>query len=381
MIQFQPMRVDKMIVGVPKEIKNHEYRVGMVPGSVRELINHKHQVFIETNAGIGIGFTDADYEAVGAEILNTAAEIFAQSDMIVKVKEPQAVERAMLRQGQILFTYLHLAPDPEQTKDLVDSKAVCIAYETVTDDRGTLPLLAPMSEVAGRMSIQAGAQALEKSNGGRGMLLGGVPGVEPAKVVIIGGGMVGNNAAQMAVGMGADVVLLDRSIDVLRKTNAQFGSSVTAIYSTVDALTKHVLEADLVIGGVLVPGAAAPKLVTKEHIKNMKPGSAIVDVAIDQGGCIATSKATTHDDPTYIVDDVVHYCVANMPGAVPRTSTFALNNATLPFILSLANKGYKQALLDDKHLLNGLNVIDGKVTCESVADNLGYEYFDPASAL
>jgi alanine dehydrogenase len=370
-----------MIVGVPKEIKNHEYRVGMVPGSVKELTDRGHDVLVETNAGMGIGFTDADYEATGAKILATAADVFAQSEMIVKVKEPQAVERAMLREGQILFTYLHLAPDPAQTKDLVDSKAICIAYETVTDDRGGLPLLAPMSEVAGRMSIQAGAQALEKSNAGRGMLLGGVPGVAPAKVVIIGGGMVGNNAAQMAVGMGANVVLLDRNIDVLRRTNAQFGSAVTAIYSTNDALTTHVEDADLVIGGVLIPGAAAPKLVTAQHIKNMKPGSAIVDVAIDQGGCIATSKATTHEDPTFIVDDVVHYCVANMPGAVPLTSTFALNNATLPYIIALANKGYKKALLDDKHLLNGLNVIDGKVTCESVAVNLGYEFVEPAATL
>jgi alanine dehydrogenase len=370
-----------MIIGVPKEIKNHEYRVGMVPGSVRELINHGHEVFVETNAGMGIGFTDEDYKTVGAEILNTAAEVFAITDMIVKVKEPQAVERAMLREGQILFTYLHLAPDLAQTQDLIKSKAICIAYETVTDNQGGLPLLAPMSEVAGRMSIQAGAQALEKSNAGCGMLLGGVPGVEPAKVVIIGGGMVGNNAAQMAIGMGAEVVILDRNINVLRKLDAQFGNKVKAIYSTADALEKHVLEADLVIGGVLIPGAAAPKLVTAEHIKNMKPGSAIVDVAIDQGGCIATSKATTHADPTYIVDDVVHYCVANMPGAVPRTSTFALNNATLPFIINLANKGYKDALLSNEHFLNGLNVIDGKVTVREVAENLGFEFVDPKVAL
>jgi alanine dehydrogenase len=370
-----------MILGVPKEIKNHEYRVGMVPASVKELIDNGHDVVVESSAGIGIGFTDEDYIKTGAKVLSTAAEVFAQADMIVKVKEPQAVERAMLREGQVLFTYLHLAPDLAQTEDLIKSKAVCIAYETVTDDRGTLPLLAPMSEVAGRMSIQAGAQALEKINGGCGMLLGGVPGVEPANVVIIGGGMVGTNAAQMAVGMGAKVILLDRNIDVLRRINAQFGSSVTAIYSTSDALTQHVLEADLVIGGVLIPGAAAPKLVTAEHIKNMKPGSAIVDVAIDQGGCIETSHATTHADPTYIVDDVVHYCVANMPGAVPRTSTFALNNATLPYILKLANQGYRAALLADKHLMNGLNVIDGKVTCESVAKNLGFQYVAPASVL
>ncbi|MCE9786929.1 alanine dehydrogenase [Shewanella chilikensis] len=363
-----------MIIGVPKEIKNHEYRVGMVPSSVRELTMHGHQVFIETNAGNGIGFTDQDYINAGASILDTAAEVFAKAEMIVKVKEPQAVERAMLRHDQILFTYLHLAPDLPQTEELVNSGAVCIAYETVTDDRGGLPLLAPMSEVAGRMSIQAGAMALEKSMGGLGMLLGGVPGVEPAKVVIIGGGMVGTNAAQMAVGMGADVVVLDRSIDALRRLNVQFGSKVKAIYSTADAIEKHVLAADLVIGGVLIPGAAAPKLVTREHIKKMKPGAAIVDVAIDQGGCVETSHATTHQDPTYIVDDVVHYCVANMPGAVARTSTFALNNATLPYILKLARLGYRDALLSDKHLLNGLNVIHGKITCKEVAEahNMAY---------
>jgi len=370
-----------MIIGVPKEIKNHEYRVGMVPASVRELINHGHQVFVETNAGNGIGFSDQDYINVGADILDTASDIFSKAEMIVKVKEPQAVERAMLRDGQILFTYLHLAPDLPQTEDLIKSNAVCIAYETVTDDFGGLPLLAPMSEVAGRMSIQAGAQALEKSNAGRGMLLGGVPGVEPAKVVIIGGGMVGNNAAKMAVGMGADVVVLDRNTNVLRRLDDLYGNKIKALYSTADALEKHVLEADLVIGGVLIPGAAAPKLVTKEHIKNMKPGSAIVDVAIDQGGCIETSHATTHADPTFIVDEVVHYCVANMPGAVPRTSTFALNNATLPYIIQLANKGYKQALRDNKHLLNGLNVIDGQITCQSVAENLGFEYVTAESAL
>ncbi|AZQ10572.1 alanine dehydrogenase [Shewanella khirikhana] len=363
-----------MIIGVPKEIKNHEYRVGMVPSSVRELTLRGHQVFVETSAGGGIGFSDQDYIDAGASILATAEEVFAKSDMIVKVKEPQAVERAMLRHDQILFTYLHLAPDLPQTEELVASGAVCIAYETVTDDRGGLPLLAPMSEVAGRMSIQAGAMALEKSAGGRGMLLGGVPGVEPAKVVIIGGGMVGTNAAQMAVGMGADVVVLDRSIDALRRLNVQFGSAVKAVYSTADAIERHVLEADLVIGGVLIPGAAAPKLVTADMIKRMKPGAAIVDVAIDQGGCVETSHATTHQDPTYIVDDVVHYCVANMPGAVARTSTFALNNATLPYILKLADKGYKAALLADKHLLNGLNVMHGKITCKEVAEahNLAY---------
>lgn len=370
-----------MIIGVPKEIKNHEYRVGMVPSSVRELTAKGHDVFVETSAGSGIGFSDQDYINVGAVILDTAAEVFAKSEMIVKVKEPQAVERAMLREDQLLFTYLHLAPDLPQTEDLIKSGAVCIAYETVTDDRGALPLLAPMSEVAGRMSIQAGAMALEKSVGGRGMLLGGVPGVEPAKVVIIGGGMVGTNAAQMAVGLGADVVILDRSIDALRRLNAQFDNRVKAIYSTADAIEKHVLEADLVIGGVLVPGAAAPKLVTKQHIASMKPGSAIVDVAIDQGGCIETSHATTHQDPTYIVDDVVHYCVANMPGAVAHTSTFALNNATLPYIIKLADLGYRKALLADKHLLNGLNVMHGKVTCKEVAEALDFEFVEPTVLL
>lgn len=370
-----------MLIGIPKEIKNHEYRVGMTPASVREVIQHGHQVCVEHNAGIGIGFTDDDYQQAGAEVLATAAEVFAKAEMIVKVKEPQAVERAMLREGQILFTYLHLAPDLPQTEDLIKSKAVCIAYETVTDNKGGLPLLAPMSEVAGRMSIQAGARALEKSCGGLGMLLGGVPGVAPAKVVVIGGGMVGTNAAQMAVGLGADVTVLDRSVDVLRRINAQFNGAVKAVYSTADALEKEVLAADLVIGGVLVPGAAAPKLVTADHIKRMKPGAAIVDVAIDQGGCVETSKPTTHADPTYIVDDVVHYCVANMPGAVPRTSTFALNNVTLPYIIRLANKGYKQALLDDVHLRNGLNVYRGLVTNEFVAEALKFEFVEPTVAL
>ncbi|GLS84656.1 alanine dehydrogenase [Paraferrimonas haliotis] len=370
-----------MIIGVPKEIKNHEYRVGMVPASVRELTQRGHQVIVETQAGSGVGFSDDDYVAVGASILDTAKAIFDKADMIVKVKEPQAIERAMLRHDQILFTYLHLAPDLPQTQELVDSGAVCIAYETVTDNRGGLPLLAPMSEVAGRMSIQAGAQALEKSRGGRGMLLGGVPGVEPAKVVIIGGGMVGRNAAQMAVGMGADVTILDRNIDVLRALNVQFNNTAKAVYSTADAIEKHVLEADLVIGGVLIPGAAAPKLITRDHIARMKPGAAIVDVAIDQGGCAETSKATTHQDPTYIVDDVVHYCVANMPGAVARTSTFALNNVTLPYILRLADLGYKQALNNDPHLLNGLNVMHGKITCEEVAEAHGMPFVAPASLL
>ncbi|UGA55822.1 alanine dehydrogenase [Vibrio sp. VB16] len=370
-----------MIIGVPKEIKNHEYRVGMIPANVRELISHGHQVYIETNAGSGIDFSDDDYIAVGASILPTASDVFAKAEMIVKVKEPQSVERAMLREGQILFTYLHLAPDFTQTKELIKSKAVCIAYETVTDYMGRLPLLAPMSEVAGRMSIQAGAQTLEKSNGGRGLLLGGVPGVEPAKVVIIGGGVVGSNAARMAVGMRADVTILDRSLDTLRQLDEEFQGRAKVVYSTVDALEKHILEADLVVGAVLIPGAAAPKLVTKEHIFNMKPGSAIVDVAIDQGGCFETSHATTHADPTYVVDDVVHYCVANMPGAVARTSTFALNNATLPYILKLADKGYKEALLGDEGFLDGLNVIHGKVTCKEVAESFELEYVEAKTAI
>ncbi|KJG11173.1 alanine dehydrogenase [Photobacterium kishitanii] len=370
-----------MILGVPKEIKTHEYRVGMVPAAVKEVVSHGHRVYIETQAGSGIGFSDQDYIDAGAQILLTAADVFAEAEMIVKVKEPQAIERAMLREGQILFTYLHLAPDPAQTEDLIRSKAICIAYETVTDKHGRLPLLAPMSEVAGRMSIQAGAFALEKSRGGRGMLLGGVPGVEPAKVVIIGGGVVGNNAAQMALGLQADVVILDRNIDVLRQLDVQFNGKLKTVYSTNDAIERHVLEADLVIGGVLVVGAAAPKLVTAEMIKKMKPGAAIVDVAIDQGGCVATSHATTHDDPTYIVDDVVHYCVANMPGAVARTSTVALNNATLPYIVELANNGYQKALQHNHHLLNGLNVYRGHITCQSVAQALDLPYVSAESVL
>ncbi|WP_427976719.1 alanine dehydrogenase [Agarivorans sp.] len=370
-----------MLIGVPKEIKNHEYRVGMTPASVNELVQLGHKVMVETQAGAGIGFSDQDYQAVGASIASNADEVFASADMIVKVKEPQAAERAMLREDQLLFTYLHLAPDPEQTQDLLKSGAVCVAYETVTSPRGGLPLLAPMSEVAGRMAIQAGALALEKSKGGRGLLLGGVPGVEPAKVTIVGGGMVGRNAAQMAVGMGADVVILDRNIDVLRSIDAEFHGQLKTVYSTASSIEQHVLDADLVIGGVLLPGAAAPKLITKEMVKKMKSGSAIVDVAIDQGGCAETSKATTHQDPIYIVDDVVHYCVANMPGGVARTSTMALNNATLPYIITLANKGYKQALLDDEHLRNGLNVMHGQLTRPEVAEALGLEAVDPMSLL
>ncbi|NVK25308.1 MAG: alanine dehydrogenase [Gammaproteobacteria bacterium] len=362
-----------MIIGVPKEIKNHEYRVGLTPAATKEYIAHGHTVIVETNAGTAIGFTDDQYVEAGATILNTAQEVFAQAEMIVKVKEPQPNECKMLREGQTLYTYLHLAPDPTQTKLLVESGATCIAYETVTDRTGGLPLLAPMSEVAGRMSIQAGAHHLEKAQGGSGTLLGGVPGVAPAKVLVVGGGVVGTNAAKMALGMGADVTILDRSLPRLRQLDDIFNGTVKTVYSTVDAIDYYTSKADLVIGAVLIPGAAAPKLITKEHIKNMKPGSVLVDVAIDQGGCFETSKATTHQEPTYVIDDVVHYCVANMPGGVARTSTMALNNATLPFGLALANKGPKQAMLDDEHLLNGLNVHKGKVTYKAVVDALGEE--------
>jgi len=370
-----------MLIGVPKEIKDNEKRVGLAPSSVRELIHHGHDVLVERNAGAGIGVTDEAYEAVGAQVVAAAKEVFDRAEMIVKVKEPQAVERAMLKPGQVLFTYLHLAPDPEQTRDLVQSGAVCIAYETVTSPHGGLPLLAPMSEVAGRMSIQAGAYCLEKPHGGLGMLLGGVPGVDPAKVVILGAGVVGTHAAHIAVGMGADVSILDRNVDVLKAHWRQFGRTTDTVFSTQDAVERHVLMADLVIGGVLIPGAAAPKLVTAEMVKNMKPGAVVVDVAIDQGGCFETSKPTTHANPTYVVDDVVHYCVANMPGGVPRTSTFALNNATLPHVVTLADKGYKRALLEDPHLLQGLNVHKGHVTYRPVAADLGYEFRDPLESL
>jgi alanine dehydrogenase len=370
-----------MLIGVPKEIKNHEYRVGMAPASVREAIKHGHQVLVETNAGEGIGVKDADFAAIGAEIIDSAEEIFARAELVVKVKEPQAVERKMLREGQVLFTYLHLAPDPEQTKDLVDSGATCIAYETVTSPHGGLPLLAPMSKVGGRMAIQAGAYCLEHPHGGLGMLLGGVPGVDPAKVVILGAGVVGTHATHIAVGMGADVWVLDNNPYSIERHWQQFGRTTNSVFSTADALEQHVLSADLVIGGVLIPGAEAPKLVTAQMVKNMKPGSVVVDVAIDQGGCFETSHATTHADPTYVVDDVVHYCVANMPGGVPRTSTYALNNVTLPFAINLANKGAKQAMLDDEHLRNGLNVHAGKITYKEVAEDLGYEYIDPITAL
>ncbi|MET0241754.1 MAG: alanine dehydrogenase [Sphingobium sp.] len=370
-----------MIVGTVREIKNHEYRVGLTPESVHELTAHDHEVLVEARAGLGIGATDEDYLEAGARIVDTAAEIFATAEMIVKVKEPQPAERAMLRPGQILYTYLHLAPDPEQTADLVKSGATCIAYETVTDASGGLPLLKPMSQVAGRMSIQAGATALEKAHGGRGVLLGGVPGVLPAKVVVIGGGVVGFNAAQMAAGLGADVTILDRSPEVLERLGTHFEARAKTRFSNKANLAQSVAEADLVIGAVLIPGAAAPKLVTREMLGRMKRGAVLVDVAIDQGGCFETSHATTHADPTYIVDGVVHYCVANMPGAVARTSTYALNNVTLPHALRIANLGWREALRSDPHLLAGLNVWNGKVTCEPVARELGYAVTDLAEAL
>jgi alanine dehydrogenase len=370
-----------MIIGVPKEIKVREYRVGLTPANVRELTERGHQVIVEAGAGQGVGLTDALYEAAGATMVRGAQEVFAQAQMVVKVKEPQPQERKQLRPDQVLFTYLHLAPDPEQTRDLVESGAVCIAYETVTSETGGLPLLAPMSEVAGRMSIQAGAYFLEKAHGGLGVLLGGVPGVDPAKVVVIGGGVVGTHAVHIALGMAADVWVLDRSVDALRALWRQFGRPLNTVFSTRAAIEQHCESADLVIGGVLVPGAAAPKLISAEIVRRMKPGSVIVDVAIDQGGCSETSRPTTHDDPTYVVDGVVHYCVTNMPGAVPRTSTFALNNATLPFVIALADKGYRRALLEDRHLRNGLNVHRGRVTNRAVASALGYPFIDPREAL
>ncbi len=369
-----------MRVGCPKEIKNHEYRVGLTPGSVREYVAHGHEVLVETGAGAGIGADDNAYRAAGATIAKTAADVFAKSDMIVKVKEPQPNEWVQLRDGQILYTYLHLAPDPEQTKGLLASGVTAIAYETVTDDRGGLPLLAPMSEVAGRLSIQAGATALQKANGGRGVLLGGVPGVLPGKVTVLGGGVVGLHAARMAAGLGADVTIIDRSIPRLRQLDDLFAGRVHTRYSTVEALEEECFSADIVVGAVLIPGAAAPKLVTREMLSGMKKGSVLVDVAIDQGGCFETSHATTHADPTYEVDGVIHYCVANMPGAVPVTSAHALNNATLHYGLQLADKGLK-ALVDDHHLRNGLNVHKGKITNRAVAEALGYELVEPKAVL
>lgn len=369
-----------MLIGVPKEIKMHEYRVGIVPANVKELKIHGHEIVIEAGAGLGIGATDGDYIAAGARIADSAQSVFNQAELIVKVKEPQAQERKLLRPGQLLFTYLHLAPDPAQAKDLLASGATCIAYETVTDDSGGLPLLAPMSEIAGRLSIQAGAHFLEKPHGGKGVLLGGAPGVAPAKVVVLGGGVVGKNAIEMAMGLGAEVWVIDRNVDTLRKLLAQFGSALHTLYSTTDAIERHCKTADLLIGGVLLPGAAAPKLITRAIVKSMQPGSVIVDVAIDQGGCCETSHATTHHEPTYLVDGVIHYCVANMPGAVPNTSAYTLNNATLPFIIKLANLGL-DALRQDKHLRNGLSVHKKMLTNKPVAEALGYDFVDASKAL
>jgi alanine dehydrogenase len=370
-----------MLIGVPKEIKVHEYRVGLTPSSVRELVAAGHGVVVEQNAGAGIGAGDREYELAGASVVPTAEEVYARADMLVKVKEPQAIERKRLRAGQVLFTYLHLAPDPQQCADLLDSGAICIAYETVTQVGGGLPLLAPMSEVAGRMSVQAAAHSLERAHGGCGMLLGGVPGVPPARIVILGAGVVGSNAAQIAVGTGAQVVVIDVNVDALRRIDHMLGARAMTVFSNRDNVERQVLSADVVIGGVLIPGAAAPKLVPQSLVARMKAGSVIVDVAIDQGGCFETSRPTTHADPTYVVDGVVHYCVANMPGGVPRTSTYALNNATLPFVLALANKGWRKALQDDPHLRNGLNVAEGQVTCREVAHDLGYVYLPPQTVL
>lgn len=369
-----------MLIGVPKEIKNYEFRVGLIPSSVRELVANGHKVIVQRNAGIGIGIDDTAYEQVGATIVDTAAEIFQAADMIVKVKEPQPAECKMLRENQVLFTYLHLAPDPEQAHLLQESGCIAIAYETVTNKNGGLPLLAPMSEVAGRMSIQAGANSLEIHHGGSGILLGGVPGVAPAKVVVLGGGVAGTNAVRVAIGMGARVVVIDKSVDRLNQLDMQFGSKLMTIYSTADAIERHVTTADLVIGAVLIPGASAPRLVTRNMLQKMRPGSVLVDISIDQGGCFETSRPTTHQDPTYIVDGIVHYCVSNMPGAVPRTSTFALNNATLPFVLALANQGYQKAMHQDTHLLNGLNVWKGHLTHKAVASALKQKY-TPAEEL
>ncbi|WP_417838770.1 alanine dehydrogenase [Tritonibacter scottomollicae] len=370
-----------MKIGCPTEIKPQEFRVGMTPDAAREACVHGHQVLIQKGAGLGAGFPDDDYTAAGAVIIDTAEEIFASADMIVKVKEPQSGERKMLREGQLLFTYLHLAPDPDQTHDLLASGCTAIAYETVTDDRGGLPLLSPMSEVAGRLAPQVGAWTLQKANGGRGVLMGGVPGVAPAKVVVVGGGVVGTHAAKIAAGMGADVTVLDRSLPRLKYLDDVFGGTFKNRYSTAGATAELIQEADMVIGAVLIPGAAAPKLISRADLAAMKPGAALVDVAIDQGGCFETSRATTHADPIYEVDGIMHYCVANMPGAVARTSTQALGNATLPFLLALADKGWKQACADDPHLLNGLNVHAGKLTYYAVGKALGLDVLSPTLAL
>ena len=370
-----------MRIGVPKEIKNHEHRVGITPFSAKELIKHGHQIMVESKAGLGIGMNDEDYAKVGASISGLAAEVFMKNEIIVKVKEPQSIECKMLSEGQILLTYLHLSPNPEQARLLLESGVTAIAYETVTGPKNSLPLLAPMSEVAGRLAVQAGAYCLEKAQGGAGILLGGVPGIAPAKVLIIGGGVVGENAAYIACGMNAEVTILDKSIQRLRYLDNKFLGRIKCIYSSAEALEEYSYSADLVIGAVLIPGAAAPKLLSRDIICKMKKGSALVDVAIDQGGCFETSKATTHQEPIYIIDDVVHYCVANMPGSVPRTSTFALNNAALPYIIDIANKGVNQALLEDPCLLNGLNIHKGNVTHQAVAEELGYDYVPPEYAL
>jgi len=367
-----------MKIGVPKEIKNSEYRVGLIPASVAELTAKGHRVFIEKEAGCGAGFYDQDYLKAGAEILPSAAEVFAQAQMIIKIKEPQANECAMLRPGQILFTFLHLAPDLKQTLALIASGAVCIAYETVKDDQGGLPILMPMSEIAGRMAIQAGTLALQNSQGGAGLLLSGVPGVCPANVLILGAGIVGSNAAQIAIGVGANVIVIDKNIAALKRLDKQFFGRISTVYATQEAIKEHLKNADLVIGAILIPGASAPKLVSREMLKTMKKGAAIVDVAIDQGGCFATSVATTHQNPTYIVDGIVHYCVANMPGTVARTASQALNNVTLPYINKLADLGYKEALLKDKYLRNGLNICAGKVVLEEIAKAHDLQYL-PAS--
>jgi alanine dehydrogenase len=362
-----------MRVGVTKEVKSHEYRVGLVPAAIHEFWHHGHQTVVESGAGLGIGFSDDDYRSAGAEIAPDARAVFATADLVVKVKEPQPSEIALLRPTHVLFTYLHLAADKAQAQALMASGATCIAYETVSDEQGGLPLLAPMSEVAGRMSIQVGARCLEKEQGGRGVLLGGVPGVAPAKVVILGGGVSGTNAARMAMGMEASVTVIDKSLKRLKDLDMQFGSRLQTLFATMDTIQREVVAADLVIGAVLIPGAAAPKLVSREVVRRMRPGSVVVDISIDQGGCFETSRPTTHADPTYEVDGVIHYCVTNMPGAVARTSTFALNNATLPFALALADKGWKQAVTDDPHLRDGLNVCRGHITHPTVARDLGID--------
>lgn len=370
-----------MLIGVPKEIKNHEYRVGATPSGVREIINAGHQVIIETNAGVGVDFSDEQYVAAGAKIVPSMKDVYAQADMILKVKEPQKVECENIREGQIIFSYLHLAAEPELTKYLIDTKSVAIAFETVTAADRSLPLLAPMSEVAGKLSVQAGAKSLEKAQGGRGVLLGGVPGTTRGKVVIVGGGVAGTNAAKIAIGMGAEVIILDKSLSRIRYLCDIFGNDATVLYASIENVEQSVVEADLVVGAVLIPGAAAPKVVTAKMVKKMKKGAVMVDISIDQGGCFETSKPTSHSDPIFVEHGVVHYCVTNMPGAVARTSTQALENSTLPFTIELANKGYKKALKENKHLLNGLNVIDGKVVYKAVSEALGHPYFEAEDAI